>query len=273
MRLSLPSLVLVVIALTPALSFGQSATATLTGTVKDTSGAILPGVTIAARNTATNELRTTVSGADGLYRLSSLPRGPYEIKGELEGFKTVARAGITVTVGDTVRVDMVLEVGAVAETVQVTGQAPLINVEEGRVSYLVDEKRVAELPLNGRNAFQLMELQPGASANPGNAVLGGTAGGNTAFLNGQSNRANNFLLDGTDNNDQFTAGRTAVNPNVDLIQEFRLSTNNFSAEFGRNSASAVNVVTKSGSNALHGTVYEFVRNDAVDAKSIFATKK
>src|SRR5262245_26680515 len=118
-----------------------------------------------------------------------------------------------------------------------------------------------------------MELQPGASTNPGNAVLGGSAGGNTAFINGQSNRANNFLLDGTDNNDQFTAGRTAVNPNVDLIQEFRISTNNFSAEFGRNSASAVNVVTKSGTNALHGTVYEFIRNDALDSKSIFATTK
>ena len=114
----------------------------------------------------------------------------------------------------------------------------------------MDEKRVSELPLNGRNVFQLMELQPGAIGNPGNVVLGGSAGGNSAFMNGQRNRANNFLLDGTDNNDQFTAGRVAVNPNVDMIQEFRISTNNFSAEFGRNSASVVNVVTKSGTNAL-----------------------
>src|SRR5262249_46366680 len=150
-----------------------------------------------------------------------------------------------------VHLDFALEVGGIAETVQVEGHSPLINIEEGRISYLVDEKRVAELPLNGRNAFQLMELQPGASSNPGNAILGGSAGGTTAFVNGQPNRANNFLLDGTDNNDQFTAGRTAVNPNVDLIQEFRISTNNFSAEFGRNSASAVSVVTKSGSNQFH----------------------
>jgi hypothetical protein len=117
-----------------------------------------------------------------------------------------------------------------------------------------------------------MELKPGAAANPG-TVLGGTAGGNTAFVNGQRNRANNFMLDGTDNNDQFTAGRVAINPNVDLIQEFRVSTNNFSAEFGRNSASVVNVVTKSGTNQLHGTAYEFVRNDAFDAKSILSAKK
>src|SRR5206468_2062362 len=115
-------------------------------------------------------------------------------------------------------------------------------------------------------------LQPGSAANPG-AVLGGSAGGNSAFVNGQRNRANNFLLDGTDNNDQFTAGRVAINPNVDVIQEFRLSTNNFSAEFGRNSASAVNVVTKSGTNQLHGTAYEFIRNDALDSKSILAPRK
>jgi hypothetical protein len=273
MRLSLSAVVLTVLGLTPALSLAQSASATLTGTVKDTSGAVLPGVSITVRNTATNDNRTTVSASDGLYRLTNLPRGTYEVKAELQGFKALTQSSVLLTVGDTVRVDVVLEIGAVSETVQVQGLAPLVNVDEGRVSYLVDEKRVAELPLNGRNAFQLMELQPGASANPGNAVLGGTAGGNTAFMNGQSNRANNFLLDGTDNNDQFTAGRTAVNPNVDLIQEFRITANNFSAEFGRNSASVVTVVTKSGTNKFHGTAYEFLRNDAFDAKSIFASQK
>ena len=158
------------------------------------------------------------------------------------------------TVGDTVRLDFTLEIGAFTEVTQVTSQAALVNTEEGRISSLVDEKRVSELPLNGRNVFQLMELQPGATGNPGNVVLGGTAGGNSAFMNGQRNRANNFLLDGTDNNDQYTAGRVAVNPNVDMIQEFRVSSNNFSAEFGRNSSSVVNVVTKSGTQraARHG---------------------
>jgi carboxypeptidase family protein len=262
-----------IINLAPSVALAQSAEATLTGTVKDTSSAVLPGVTITARNTATNESRTTVSAVDGLYRLTNLPRGTYEVKAEIPGFKTLTQSGVQLTVGEIVHLDFVLEVGGIAETVQVEGHSPLINIEEGRISYLVDEKRVAELPLNGRNAFQLMELQPGASSNPGNAILGGSAGGTTAFVNGQPNRANNFLLDGTDNNDQFTAGRTAVNPNVDLIQEFRISTNNFSAEFGRNSASAVSVVTKSGSNQFHGTAYEFLRNDALDSKSIFATTK
>jgi Carboxypeptidase regulatory-like domain/TonB dependent receptor len=267
------TLALAFLLLLPSSSMAQSSSANLTGTIKDTSGGVLPGVSVSARNVATNETRTTVSETDGLYRITSLPRGTYNVKAELPGFKTLEKSGVLLTVGETVRLDFTLDVGQVAETIQVQGQSPLVNTEEGRLSYLVDEKRVAELPLNGRNAFQLMELQPGASANPGNAVLGGSAGGNTAFINGQSNRANNFLLDGTDNNDQFTAGRTAVNPNVDLIQEFRLSTNNFSAEFGRNSASMVNVVTKSGSNALHGTAYEFLRNDAFDSKSILATKK
>jgi outer membrane receptor protein involved in Fe transport len=261
-----------VVFLGPAAAFGQGSSA-LTGIAKDASGAVLPGVTITAVHAGTNDTRTTVTSVDGLYRLTNLPRGSYSVSAELQGFKTLTQASILLTVGETVRLDFVLEVGAVAETVTVQGQSPLINTEEGRISYLVDEKRVAELPLNGRNALQLIELQPGSAANPGNAVLGGSAGGNSAFVNGQRNRANNFLLDGTDNNDQFTAGRVAINPNVDVIQEFRVSTNNFSAEFGRNSASAVNVVTKSGTNQQHGTAYEFVRNDRLDAKSVLATQK
>jgi outer membrane receptor protein involved in Fe transport len=259
--------------LAPVAAFGQASSANLTGTVKDTSGGVLPGVTISAKSVATNDIRTTVTAADGLYRLTNLPRGTYEVSAELEGFKTLRQSGVLLTVGDTVRLDFALDVGAISESITVAGQSPLVNTEEGRVSYLVDEKRVAELPLNGRNALQLMELQPGAAANPGGAVLGGSAGGNSAFVNGQRNRANNFMLDGTDNNDQFTAGRVAINPNVDVIQEFRVSSNNFSAEFGRNSASAVSVVTKSGSNQYHGTAYEFLRNDALDSKSILASKK
>ena len=259
--------------LVPALAFGQAADAVLTGSIKDTTGGVLPGATITARNLATNEMRTTVSSGDGLYRITNLPRGRYEVKAELQGFKTVAQSDVLLTVGDTVRLDFGLEVGALTEVVTVVSQAALVNTEEGRISSLVDEKRVSELPLNGRNVFQLIELQPGAVSNPGGVVLGGSAGGNSAFVNGQRNRANNFMLDGTDNNDQFTAGRPAVNPNVDMIQEFRVLANNFSAEFGRNSASVVNVVTKSGTNSLHGTAYEFLRNDALDAKAVFAARK
>jgi outer membrane receptor protein involved in Fe transport len=258
--------------LMPAVANAQSADATLTGTVKDSSGAILPGATITVRNRGTNDSRTTLSGAEGLYRVTNLPRGSYDVKAELQGFQTVTQTDVLLTVGETVRLDFAMTVGGLNETVSVTSQATLVNTEEGRLSNLVDEKRVSELPLNGRNAFQLMELQPGATGNPGNVVLGGSAGGNSAFVNGQRNRANNFLLDGTDNNDQFTAGRVAVNPNVDMIQEFRVSSNNFSAEFGRNSASVVNVVTKSGTNSVRGTAYEFLRNDALDARTVFAAE-
>ncbi|MGH9330089.1 MAG: carboxypeptidase regulatory-like domain-containing protein, partial [Vicinamibacterales bacterium] len=263
---------LVIALLLPAGAAGQSADATLTGTINDSTGAVVPGVTITARHVGTNETRTGITSAEGLYRITNLPRGTYEVKAELEGFKTVAQSEVLLTVGETVRLNFTMAVGALSETVSVTSQASLVNTEEGRISSLVDEKRVAELPLNGRNVFQLIELQPGAVGNPGNAVLGGSAGGNSAFVNGQRNRANNFLLDGTDNNDQFTAGRVAVNPNVDMIQEFRVSANNFSAEFGRNSAAVVNVVTKSGTNTVHGTAYEFLRNDALDARTVFAVE-
>jgi len=232
----------------------------------------MPGTTITVRNRSTNETRTTVSSADGLYRVTNLPRGTYDVKAELQGFQTMTQTNVLLTVGETVRLDFAMAVGGLNETVSVVSTATLVNTEEGRISNLVDEKRVSELPLNGRNVFQLMELQPGATGNPGNAVLGGSAGGTSAFVNGQRNRANNFLLDGTDNNDQFTAGRVAVNPNVDMIQEFRVSSNNFSAEFGRNSASVVNVVTKAGTNDFHGTAYEFLRNDALDARTVFAAK-
>ena len=180
--------------------------ATLTGTVKDTSGAVIPGATITARNVATNETRTTASSPEGLYRLTNLPRGTYEVKAELQGFNRhpVRRAADR----RRHRAPRLRAGGRRAwrDGHASSSQAPLVNTEEGRISSLVDEKRVSELPLNGRNVFQLMELQPGATGNPGNAVLGGSAGGNSAFVNGQRNRANNFLLDGTDNNDQFTAG-------------------------------------------------------------------
>lgn len=261
------------LSLASSTGLAQSASSTLTGAVKDTSGAVVPGATVTSRHMGTNETRTVISADGGLYRITNLPRGEYEVTAELPGFKRVRSENVRLTVGDTVRLDLVLELGEVTEEVTVTGTASLINTEEGRISYLVDERRVSELPLNGRNVMQLAELQPGAVSNPGNAVLGGSAGGDSAFINGQRNRANNFLLDGTDNNDQFTAGRSAVNPSVDTVQEFRIATNTFSAEFGRNSGSAILVVTKSGSNDLHGTAYEFLRNDALDAKTIFATQK
>ena len=263
---------LVVVLLFPSSSWSQGAGG-LTGSVKDSSGAVIPGATVTLTNTSTGELRTAVSGKEGLYRVTNLPRGTYDVTANLDGFRTVTQSGVLVTVGDTVRLDFSLEVGGFGETVTVKSEARLINTEEGRISALIDEKRVSELPLNGRNVFQLMELQPGAVANPGNSVLGGTAGGDSAFMNGQRNRANNFMLDGTDNNDQFTAGRVAVNPNVDIVQEFRVSSNNMSAEFGRNSASVVNVVTKQGTNRISGTAYEFLRNDAFDQKTVFAARK
>ncbi len=258
--------------LVPTIAYAQAG-ANLTGSVKDASGGFIPGATVTVRNTATGAVRTTVSADDGLYRVTNLPRGTYGVSAELSGFRAVTQSDVLLTVGETVRLDFTLEVGGVGESITVKSEARLINTEEGRISALVDQRRVSELPLNGRNVFQLMELQPGATGNPGNVVLGGTAGGDSAFVNGQRNRANNFLLDGTDNNDQFTAGRVAVNPNVDIVQEFRVSSNNVSAEFGRNSSAVVNVVTKNGSNSLRGTAYEFLRNDALDAKTVFATRK
>lgn len=270
--LRLSAFVVVSLLMAPHLALAQASSSTLVGTVKDSSGAVMPGVTVTARNLETGESRTTVTADDGGYRVSNIPRGRYEVVAELEGFKVVKQEDVLLTVGDTVRLNFSLEVGQLSETVQVVSTAALVNTEEGRISYLVDEKRVSELPLNGRNVMSLIDLQPGAVSNPGNAVLGGSAGGDTAFMNGQRNRATNFLLDGTDNNDQFTAGRVAVNPSVDTVQEFRVATNSLSAEFGRNSGSAVLVVTKSGTNRFKGTAYTFLRDNSLDAKTVFAQR-
>jgi hypothetical protein len=252
----MPTLVLAIslsILLLPSSVFAQTTSATLSGTIKDTSGGVLPGVSIEARNVATNDTRTAVSETTGVYRFTNLPRGTYAVKAELQGFKT-AQSQVVVTVGDTVRLDLAMEVGALAETVQVEGHSPLVNTEEGRLSYLVDEKRVAELPLNGRNAFQLMELQPGASTNPGNAVLGGSAGGNTG-VHQRSEQQGQQKLSPRRHGTTTISSPPAARPSIQRRSHpgIPISTNNFSAEFGRNSASAVNVVTKSGTNQLHGT--------------------
>lgn len=252
-----------------SLLLGQPVGATLIGTVKDISGGVLPGVEVTVHSPETGEERTVVSNAEGLYRITDLPRSHYQVSALLLGFKT-AQARILLTSGETRTLDLQMAIGELSESVTVTGADTLVNTEEGRLSNLVDEKRVVELPLNGRSLLQLMELNPGATANPGNTILGGPSGGNTAFINGQRNRANNFLLDGTDNNDQFTAGRLASRTNLDAVQEFRVSANNFSAEFGRNSAGQINVVIKSGTNDFRGSLYEFQRNDALDARTTFA---
>jgi hypothetical protein len=253
---------------------GAQTSATLTGRIVDTSGALVPGATITARHLERAIERVTVSGADGRFVIAGLPVGRYDVRAELAGFKPVVRQGVPLAVGDAASIEFTLEAGAVAETVSVVGEASRINTRTGELSYLVDERTIEQLPLNGRNYTDLAYLQPGVTPYPyrdGGSVV---AHGLGMSVNGQDPRANVYLLDGTLLNDMTngpagSAASTALG--TETVQEFRVETNAYGAEFGRMSGGQVNVITKAGSNELNGSAYEFHRNDAMDAKNYFDT--
>jgi hypothetical protein len=264
------------ISLLPTAAYAQ-ATGSITGLITDQSGAVLPGVTVEATNAATGQLRNSVTAADGFYTLPLLQPGSYDVKATLAGFKPVVHKGMDVSVGDTTRVDIKLTVGGLEESVTVSGEAPLVETSHSTLGITIDQQKVVELPLNGRNFTQLGTLIPGVVAPPGG--LGGQAGDATPGgfgavtagfnVNGMRNQSNNFLLDGASNNDTFNTG-FVMRPPPDAIQEFKIQTHSYNAEFGRNAGSVVNVVTKAGTNALHGAAWEFNRDDKLQARNFFA---
>jgi hypothetical protein len=274
LRATFAALLVAVIA--PTAAFAQ-ATGEIVGVVTDDSGAVLPGVTIEATNTGTNQVRAAATGSDGRYSIPLLPPGRYQVKGTLAGFKTFLREGVTVTVESTSRVDMRLAVGGLEETISVTADAPLVETSHATLGIVVDERRVQELPLNGRNFAQLGTTLPGVVAPPaglggadGNATPGGFGAVTAGFsVNGMRNQSNNFLLDGASNNDTFNTG-FVLRPPPEAIQEFKILTHSYGAEYGRSAGSVVNVVTKSGTNELHGSAWIFNRDDALQARNYFA---
>ena len=253
------------------------ATGQITGMVTDSSGGVLPGVTVDATNTATGAVRTAVTGADGLYTLPLLQPGVYTVKAALAGFKTAQQDGVRVTVTETARAVFQLEVGAVTETVTVTAEATLVETSNATHGIVIDQQKVVDLPLNGRNFTQLGTLIPGVVAPPsglggqsGDATPGGFGNSTGGFnVNGMRNQSNNFLMDGATNNDTFNTG-FVLRPPPDAIQEFKILTHAFGAEFGRNAGAVVNVVTKAGSNTFSGALWEFNRDDALQARNFFA---
>ncbi|HVR70391.1 MAG TPA: TonB-dependent receptor [Vicinamibacteria bacterium] len=258
---------------------GASAQATgaITGVVTDDSGALLPGATVQATSQATGQVRTAASGADGFYTLPLLPPGLYNVAASLSGFAPHTREGVRVSVAETARVDVSLKVGPLAETVVVQADAPLIETTNATLGIVIDEKKVVDLPLNGRNFAQLGTLIPGVVAPPvslggqsGDASPGGFGNVTGGFnVNGMRNQSNNFLIDGATNNDTFNTG-FVLRPPPDAIQEFKILTHSYNAEYGRNAGSVVTLVTKSGSNEWHGALWEFNRDDARQARNYFA---
>ena len=230
-------------------------TSTITGRVGDASGAVLPGVLVTARNLETSLSRTAVTAADGRYVFALLPVGRYELRAELNGFKPMLREGIETSVAETVVVDLTLQVGGVAEEVRVSAGTSQVNTSTSELSYLVSGKTLEALPLNGRNYTDLALLQPGVLAYPNRDGGSVVAHGLGMSVNGQDPRANVYLLDGTLLND-FTNGpagsAAGTSLGLESVREFRVETNAYSAEFGRNAGGQVNVLTKSGSNSTVG---------------------
>src|SRR5262245_36451713 len=248
-------------------SFAQTL-GTITGEVKDSSGAVIPGVTVTVTNKATNAVRTTQSNEVGLFDFPALQPGMYTVKSELDGFKSASR-DVEVQVQQTVRVNFALELGTISEQTTVTGVSPLVETSNATVGTVIENRRIVELPLNGRNYLQLVALSPNVSAEFAGAGQagdrqGGTRANQQLSISGQRREFNNYTLDGADNTD-VNFNTYIFLPSVDALEEFKVQTGIYSAEFGRN-ASQVNVVTKSGTNNFHGAAFEFHRDDAIDAR-------
>jgi len=241
-----------------------------TGSVNDPTGAIIPGATVTATNEATGVATARPTNGEGFYTIPDLQPGFYTVRAEAQGFKTLVNAHIELTVGYTQRVSFKLEVGAVTQSVTVEGQAPLVDTETDRLSELVTARQVANLPLNGRNVFQMMQLAPGAVGTTGVITEPGNRGF-TTVVNGARVNMNGYYIDGI--SDKGLSGGSNTQPSLDTVQEFRVDTEVISAEYGSSVGSITTIVSKTGTNETHGDLYEYVRNDKMDAKNYFEDQK
>jgi hypothetical protein len=257
----------------------QVQTATVSGTAKDTSGGVLAGAAVAATNVATNSARSTITDSNGRYTIFELPIGSYDVQATMSGFQTVVHKGITLTVGANLVVDFSLPVGAVAQTVNVEAQVSQVETTTAAVSSLVTSKQVADLPLNGRNYTQLLYLAPGVAVLPSTTTVSVSGGGSGLYGNqtnisvgGSRPEGQAYLIDNEDVRDFFEhgAGMSALATalGVEGIAEFQVLTNSYSSQFAGNGV-VMNSATKSGSNTLHGSAYEFFRNSALDGRNFF----
>jgi len=247
-------------------AIAQSTTAIISGVVRDEQGAVLPGVTVTARNVDTSLTRTVVTDPTGVYRFSALPIGPYELTAELTGFATYQRSGLVLSLNQEAVIDISLRLAAIQETVQVTGESPILNTTNAEVGVRFDQTKVAELPVaNTRDVFSLALQVAGVSqVNSGQSNF---ASGTNFSVNGMRTRSNNFMIDGQDSNDPSVTGRQQPLNNTDLIQEVRLITNQFAAEFGRAAGSVMSVVTKSGTNQFRGSAFIFRNQNELNART------
>ena len=246
----------------------QTPTGSVSGSVADSTGAQVAGATVRLINDDTHETRTATTGPTGAYLFPIVPVGNYTVEAEAPGFKTEKRSGIKLDVNQNGRVDLVLQVGSVREVVEVKADAPLVDTMDTQIGDTVDEERIDNLPLLGRNIYDLIGLMPGAV----NVTMGvsGSNDSNQMSVNGNNIRSNSFYIEGGQNTSQWRNGGNQA-PNPDAIAEFHLITSNFDSEYGRQAGSVLNVALRSGTNAFHGSLFEFLRNDTVNATNYFRT--
>lgn len=250
----------------------QLSTADIVGTVTDPTGALVPNAKVTLQNADTREQREATTNSSGDYLFTLLPVGRYNITVKVSGFKTADVTNLSVEAGDRARSDVHLATGGENDTITVEAATPLLQADNATVSSTVTAKAVQDLPLNGRNFVQLVQLVPGANEGPGNGL---TSGGrpddrriSASFsVNGQDDTLNNYIIDGADDNERII-GTIGVRPNVEGIQEITVQTNSYSVEAGRTAGGVVSITTRSGTNAFHGSAYEFFRNDALDARNV-----
>lgn len=252
-------------------AMAQLSTSTISGTVKDSSGGVISGVAVTVTNTETGFTRSGVTATDGTYKFPALPVGAYEVKAEHPGFQREVQRGLKLAVGQEATINLTLQVGAVEQTVAVTAEAPLVETNSANVSGLVNQTEVQDLPLNARNLLELAVLFPGITV----AVQGGensTKGFATKLtISGTRYNANLFQIDGQDINDNggSAGSATGIMMGAETIREFDVIINGYSAEYGKHTGGVFNAVTKSGTNNLHGSAFEFLRNNKLDARNFF----
>lgn len=254
-------------------STAQVTTGTIEGRVTDASGAVVPGARVTITNPAQGLARTAITGEDGGYAVPQLPPGTYEISVEKEGFQRAVLSDAKLQVAQRARIDIVLEVGALSQTVEVSGAVPLLQTDSSEVGQVIERRRVEELPLNGRQFLQLALLTPGVVENapgtPGQQIAG--TQGPQLTISGNRQDANNYTIDGTTALD-FLYNTLAVSPSIDAIEEFKVESSLSSIQWGGQSGGYVNIITKSGSNSFHGSLFEYFRNDKFDAHNFFDDK-
>lgn len=271
-RVLLCCLVSFLFSFSPTLVHAQSTGGRVIGKVSDVTGAVVGGVKVTLTNQSTGVARDTTTNNNGDYAFVEVAPGTYRLDYSLQGFKKYVRDSITLDVNQVLTLNAALQPGGAQEVVEVTAAAPLVDTTSTQLGAVVDDRSVAGLPLNARDTYQLLQIQPGVQGTGGADLFYGSNQSGAVSVNGGRGRANNFSVNGGDANDLFV-NAPAVQPSPDSIAEFRVITNNFDAEYGRNSGAVVNVVTKSGTNFLHGDVYEFFRNKSLNAKGFLDPEK